>query len=136
MIAISKTCLKSLQNKNIWILTEEKLCDHVAAVSSLMDRLLDLSKNSLQYGNSMCPSMIRKLKVIVYFRKVFLLSKFKYFCFVILMRKVPSITGYESPSELLGAQTYDTALYVLLHFFFVFSLENFLWSAKTMKNVI
>jgi hypothetical protein len=26
MIAISKTCLKSLQNKNIWILTEEKLC--------------------------------------------------------------------------------------------------------------
>jgi hypothetical protein len=47
-----------------------------------MDRLLDLSKNSIQYGNSMCPSMIRKLKVIVYFRKVFLLSKFKYFCFV------------------------------------------------------
>jgi hypothetical protein len=28
------------------------------------------------------PSMIRKLKVIVYFRKVFVLSKFKYFCFV------------------------------------------------------
>ena len=29
----------------------------------------------------MCPSMVRKLKVIVYFRKVFLLSKFKYlFC--------------------------------------------------------
>jgi hypothetical protein len=27
MIAISKTCLKSLQNKNIWILTEEKLCE-------------------------------------------------------------------------------------------------------------
>ena len=51
----------------------------MTAVSSLMDRLLDLSKNSLvQYGNS----MIRKLKVIVYFRKVFLLSKFKYFCFV------------------------------------------------------
>jgi hypothetical protein len=46
--------------------------DHVTAVSSLMDRLLDLSKYSLQYGNSMCPSMIRKLKVIVYFRKVFL----------------------------------------------------------------
>jgi hypothetical protein len=40
----------------------------VTAVSSLMDRLLDLSKNSLQYGNSMCPAMIRKLKVIVYFR--------------------------------------------------------------------
>jgi hypothetical protein len=40
-----------------------------------MDRLLDLSKNSLQYGNSMCPSMIRKLKVIVYFRKIFLLSE-------------------------------------------------------------
>jgi hypothetical protein len=32
--------------------------------SSLMDRLLDLSKNSIQYGNSMCPSMIRKLKVL------------------------------------------------------------------------
>jgi hypothetical protein len=47
-----------------------------------MDRLLDLSKNSIQYGNSMCPSMIGKLKIIVYFRKVFLLSKFKYFCFV------------------------------------------------------
>jgi hypothetical protein len=31
----------------------------VTAVSSLMDRLLDLSKNSLQYENSMCPSMIR-----------------------------------------------------------------------------
>ena len=59
--------------------------DHVTAVSSLMDRLLDLSKNSLQYGNSMCPSMIRKLKVIVYFRQVFLLSKFKYFCFVTIL---------------------------------------------------
>ena len=32
----------------------------MTAVSSLMDRLLDLSKNSLQYGSSMCPSMIRK----------------------------------------------------------------------------
>ena len=31
----------------------------------------------------MCPSMIRK--VIVYFRKVFLLSKFKYFCFVTIL---------------------------------------------------
>ena len=30
----------------------------MTAVSSLMDRLVDLSKNSLQYGNSMCPSMI------------------------------------------------------------------------------
>jgi hypothetical protein len=50
-----------------------------------MDRLLDLSKNSLQYENSMWPSMIRKLKVIVYFRKVFLLSKFKYFCFVTIL---------------------------------------------------
>ena len=58
------------------------------AVSSLMDRLLELSKNSLQYGNSMCPSMIRKLKVIVYFCKVFLLSKltkFKYFCFLTIL---------------------------------------------------
>jgi hypothetical protein len=27
-----------------------------------MDRLLDLSNNSMQYGNSICPSMIRKLK--------------------------------------------------------------------------
>ena len=33
----------------------------------------------------MCPSMIRKLKVIVYFHKVFLLSKFKYFCFVTIL---------------------------------------------------
>jgi hypothetical protein len=49
------------------------------------DRLLDLSKNSLQYGNSMCPSMTRKFKVIVYFRKVFLLSKFKYVCFVTIL---------------------------------------------------
>ena len=58
----------------------------MTAVSSLMDRLLDLSKNSLvQYGNSMCPSMIRKLKVIVYFLKVFLLSKFKCFCFVTIL---------------------------------------------------
>ena len=57
----------------------------MTAVSSLMDRLLDLSKKSIQYGNSMCPSMIRKLKVIVYFRKVFLLSKFKYFCFVTIL---------------------------------------------------
>ena len=57
----------------------------MTAVSSLMDRLLDLSKNSLQYGNSMCPSMIRKLKLIVYFRKVFLLSKFKYVCFVTIL---------------------------------------------------
>jgi hypothetical protein len=29
--------------------------------------------------------MIRKIKVIVYFRKVFLLSKFKYFCFVSIL---------------------------------------------------
>ena len=50
-----------------------------------MDRLSNLSENSLQYGNSMCPSMIRKLKVILYFRKVFLLSKFKYFCFVTIL---------------------------------------------------
>ena len=50
-----------------------------------MDRVLDLSKNSIQYGNSICPSIIRKLKVIVYFRKVFLLSKFKYFCFVTIL---------------------------------------------------
>ena len=59
----------------------------MTAVPSLMDPLLDLSKNSLQYGNSMCPSMIRKLKVIVYFRKYFLLtlSKFKYFCFVTIL---------------------------------------------------
>ena len=54
----------------------------MTAVSSLMDRLLYLSNNSILYGNSMCPSMIRKLKVIVYFRKVFLLSIFKSFCFV------------------------------------------------------
>ena len=34
----------------------------------------------------MCPSMIRKLKVIVYFSlKGFLLSKFKYFCFVTIL---------------------------------------------------
>ena len=33
----------------------------------------------------MCPSMIRELKVIVYFRKVFLLSKFKCFCFVTIL---------------------------------------------------
>jgi hypothetical protein len=50
-----------------------------------MDRLLDLSKNSIQYGNSMCQSVIRKLKVIVYFHKVFLLSKFKYFCFLTIL---------------------------------------------------
>ena len=30
-------------------------------------------------------SMIRKLNVIVYFRRVFLLSKFKYFCFVAIL---------------------------------------------------
>jgi len=57
----------------------------VTAVSSMMDRLLDLSNNSIKYGNSMCPSMIRKLKVIVYFRKVFLLPKFKSFCFVTIL---------------------------------------------------
>ena len=39
--------------------------DHMTAVSSLMDRILDLSNNSIQYGNSMCPSMIRKLKFFV-----------------------------------------------------------------------
>ena len=33
----------------------------------------------------MCPSMIRKLKVIVDFSKVFLLSKFKSFCFVTIL---------------------------------------------------
>ena len=38
----------------------------MTAVSSLMDRLLDLSNDSIQYLNSMCPSLIRKLKVIVY----------------------------------------------------------------------
>ena len=44
-----------------------------------------LSKLYTWIQNSMCPSMIRKLKVIVYFRKVFLLSKFKYFCFVTIL---------------------------------------------------
>ena len=33
----------------------------------------------------MCPSMIRNLKVIVYFHKVFLLSIFKYFCFLTIL---------------------------------------------------
>ena len=33
----------------------------------------------------MCPSMIRRLKVIVYFRKVFLMSKFKYVCLVTIL---------------------------------------------------
>jgi hypothetical protein len=33
----------------------------------------------------MCPSMIRNLKVIVDFSKVFLLSKFKSFCFVTIL---------------------------------------------------
>jgi hypothetical protein len=46
-------------------------------VSSLMDCLSDLSNNSIQCGISMCPSMIRKLKLIADFRKVLLLSKFK-----------------------------------------------------------
>jgi hypothetical protein len=50
-----------------------------------MELLLELSNNSLHYGNSICPSMIRKLKVIVYFRKVFLLSRLKYFCFVTIL---------------------------------------------------
>ena len=40
-----------------------------------MDRLLDLSNNSIQYGNSICPSMIRKLKVIVYFWQSFSSAK-------------------------------------------------------------
>jgi hypothetical protein len=39
--------------------------------------------------------MIRKLKVIVYFRKVFLLSR-------IFMRKVPSISGYVKCGKLTG----------------------------------
>jgi hypothetical protein len=65
---------------------------NIIAVSSLMDRLLDLSKYSLQYGNSMCPSMIRKLKVIVYFRKVFLPSKFKYFCFATILDQLDAIS--------------------------------------------
>jgi hypothetical protein len=50
---------------------------HMTAASSLMDCLLDLAYNSIQYGNSMFPSMIRKLEVMMYFRKVFLLSKLK-----------------------------------------------------------
>ena len=54
----------------------------MTTVSSLMDCLLDLSNDSIQYRISMCPSMIRKLKVNVDFRKVFLLSKLKSFCFV------------------------------------------------------
>ena len=57
----------------------------MTTVSSLMARLLDLSNNSIQYGKSMCPSTIRELKVIVYFRKVFLLSKFKLICFVTIL---------------------------------------------------
>ena len=57
----------------------------MTAVSSLMGCLLDLSNNNIQYRNSMCPSMIRKLKVIVDFRKVFLLSEFKSFCFVTIL---------------------------------------------------
>ena len=52
----------------------------MTTVSGLMDCLLDLSNNIIQYGISMCPSMIRKLKV-----KVFFLSKFKSFCFVAIL---------------------------------------------------
>ena len=37
------------------------------------------------YLNSMCPSTIRKLKAIVDFHKVFLLSKFKLICFVTIL---------------------------------------------------
>ena len=37
------------------------------------------------YLNSMCPSTIRKLKAIVDFRKVFLLSKFKSICFATIL---------------------------------------------------
>ena len=73
-----------------------------------MDRLLVWQKNSLQYGNSMCPSMIRKLIVIVYFRKVFLLSKFKYFCSVTILdmssqeSEVLSIIRYRGTSKIAG----------------------------------
>jgi hypothetical protein len=45
----------------------------------------------------MCPSMIRKLKVIVYFRKVFLLSKFKYFCFITILDM--SLTSRSSKND-------------------------------------
>jgi hypothetical protein len=77
----------------------------VTAVSSLMDRLLDLSKNSIQYGNSMCPSMIQKLKVIVYFCKVFLLSKFKYFQIDTAKRKIvgPDLEVNKRRRSRLGA---------------------------------
>ena len=61
-----------------------------------MDCLLDLSNNSIQYGISMCPSMIRELKVIVDFRKVFLPSKFKYFCFVTILDISLMSRGYKN----------------------------------------
>ena len=37
------------------------------------------------YLHSMCPSTIRKLKAVVDFRKVFLLSKCKLICFVTIL---------------------------------------------------
>jgi hypothetical protein len=69
--------------ENWWYISSQILIifkldfDHVTAASSLAGCLLDLSNNSIQYGNSMCLSTIRELKVIVDFRKVFLLSKLK-----------------------------------------------------------
>ena len=44
----------------------------------------------------MCPSMIRELKVIVDFRKVFLPSKFKYFCFVTILDISLMSRGYKN----------------------------------------
>jgi hypothetical protein len=41
--------------------------DHVTAVSSLMDLLLELSNKSIQYGNSMCPVNDSKMKSYCFF---------------------------------------------------------------------
>ena len=66
----------------------------MSAVSSLMDRLLDLSNNSIQYGNSICPSMIRKLKVIVYFWQSFSSAKIQIvLLFIIKYQIVFSVTS-------------------------------------------
>ena len=64
----------------------------------------------------MCPSMIRKFKVVVYFRKVFLLPKFKSFCFVAIL----------DISLMLRACKND---HIILHFTFLFSLFVFVSAA-------
>ena len=88
----------------------------------------------------MCPSMIRKLKVIVYFRKVFLLSKFKYFCFVTILDMYMSLISRSCKNDHIifnvGTPSLEARTIRLVNIITYIIAESTLISENMSPNVI